>query len=180
MAKTTSHTLSVERLTAIEDAVAALAEPLMPHGVALVAVALEKEFGRWRLQIAIEQPPAGVSLDICQAVSEALDARLDDLPALADLSYDLEVSSPGVDRLLKSARELRFYRGRAVTLRARRPGKREPLPVTSGLLGDYDPTSGALTILNPDDAERPSACIDFNPATLEIRLNTPVTLPDPL
>lgn len=176
MAKTKPPTRSPEQREAIEAAVARVVEPLMPPGIALVAVALEKEFGRWRLQVAIEQAPHGVSLDTCQAVSELLDERLEAIPELADLSYDLEVSSPGVDRVLVSARELRFYHGHAVTLRAR---KNAPAPpIAHGLLAGYDEPSRTLWI-HPASGEGEPLALPFCPKTLEVRLNTPVVLPEP-
>ena len=57
---------------------------------------------------------AGVGVDDCAAVSRLLRPRLEIMEGLADLS--LEVSSPGIDRRLKSNDELAVFHGKGVRL----------------------------------------------------------------
>ena len=53
----------------------------------------------WYLRVYL-YIPCGVDLDDCQMVSEKLSAALDEKDPIAE-NYLLEVSSPGLDRVLK-------------------------------------------------------------------------------
>jgi ribosome maturation factor RimP len=54
--------------------------------------------------------PQGISLDDCERVSRAVSERLDaDDPI--PVAYTLEVSSPGLDRVLRTAEQFARYRG---------------------------------------------------------------------
>lgn len=63
--------------------------------------------------------PGGITLDDCESFSRELGMRLDEDPdvrgALPD-SYLLEVSSPGVNRELKTDREYRAFEGEEVCI----------------------------------------------------------------
>ena len=63
---------------------------------------------------------AGVTLDDCAKVSQRLSASLDLHDPIAG-SYDLEVSSPGVERPLLEPEHYRSYEGHAVKLRCFSP-----------------------------------------------------------
>ena len=65
----------------------------------LVDVEYVKEAGNWILRVYIDKP-AGVDLEDCRQVSEALEKRLDEADPIPG-SYSLEVSSPGLERPLK-------------------------------------------------------------------------------
>lgn len=53
------------------------------------------------LPTAPESPEAGVSLNDCENVSRALGLQLDVEDLMGELRYNLEVSSPGLERVLK-------------------------------------------------------------------------------
>lgn len=53
-----------------------------------------------RLSVYIDKSPGGVSIDDCANVSRGLNLRLDVEDAIPGGHYDLEVSSPGLDRKL--------------------------------------------------------------------------------
>ncbi|WP_409227476.1 ribosome maturation factor RimP [Gudongella sp. SC589] len=72
-------------------------------GYELVDVEYLKESGDYYLRVYIHKP-GGVNLDDCQIVSEKLSERLDDKDLLQK-AYYLEVSSPGLDRPLKTDRD---------------------------------------------------------------------------
>ncbi len=55
----------------------------------------------------------GVSLDVCTRVSRILEAFLDEEPTLGGV-YTLEVSSPGVNRPLRFARQYAKHAGRTL------------------------------------------------------------------
>src|SRR6266480_3007036 len=74
---------------------------LRDHGLELVDI-------EWR-----PRRPRGVGIGDCERVSRELGDVLDAAAtATLDASYDLEVSSPGLDRLLRKEREFRWAVGR--------------------------------------------------------------------
>ncbi|HHY38952.1 MAG TPA: ribosome maturation factor RimP [Clostridia bacterium] len=63
--------------------------------------------------------PGGITLEDCESFSRELGARLDEDPAVRAAlpdSYLLEVSSPGVNRELKTDREYRAFEGEEVCM----------------------------------------------------------------
>ncbi len=62
----------------------------------------------------------GVLLDDCEAVSRAVEARLDEEDPIAD-SYCLCVSSPGLDRPLKNERDFERVMGEQVDVKLYKP-----------------------------------------------------------
>lgn len=85
--------------TGVAARVAHLAEPVLAQlGFRLVRVRLMQQNGQI-LQIMAERPDGIMTIDDCEAASQALSPELD----VADLisgEYRLEISSPGVDRPL--------------------------------------------------------------------------------
>lgn len=75
----------------------------------LVDVEYKKEGNNWFLRIYIDKV-GGITLDDCQIVSEYLSSKLDEVDPIQN-SYILEVSSPGIDRPLKTARDFEKYKG---------------------------------------------------------------------
>lgn len=78
----------------------------------------------WYLRIFVDKP-GGVDLDDCQMLSEKIGTVLDKESLIED-SYILEVSSPGIDRVLKKDRDFVREVGKAVdvTLYAPIDGKK--------------------------------------------------------
>ena len=112
-------------MLSLTDAIEKLAGPVIQaHGLTLVDLELAGA-RRMALRFFIDKP-GGVGLDDCQRFSRELGDLLD----VADLvpgSFDLEVSSPGLDRELKKDRELHWAVGKRVRAFAREPvdGQRE-------------------------------------------------------
>ena len=78
----------------------------------------------WYLRIFVDKP-GGVDLDDCQMLSEKIGDILDE-KSLINESYILEVSSPGIDRVLKKDRDFVREAGKIidVTLYAPIDGKK--------------------------------------------------------
>lgn len=74
------------------------------HDMELVDVEFIKEGGNWYLRYYIDKP-GGVTIDDCQKISEQLSNYLDVSDPIPH-SYILEVSSPGIERPLKSKKDL--------------------------------------------------------------------------
>lgn len=62
----------------------------------------------------------GVGIDKCEEFSRAVEEILD-REDIIDKEYSLEVSSPGVDRKLKTEREFNYYKGREVEVKLYAP-----------------------------------------------------------
>ncbi|WP_163848003.1 ribosome maturation factor RimP [Pseudooceanicola aestuarii] len=62
------------------------------------------------LQIMAERPEGGIEVNECAEISTAVSAVLDVEDPVAD-AYDLEVSSPGIDRPLTRLKDFETYEG---------------------------------------------------------------------
>jgi ribosome maturation factor RimP len=72
----------------------------------------------------LEWNRGGIGIEDCARVSRALDEPLDamgEIEALFHGAYELEVSSPGVDRPLRTLRDFERFKGREVRLYIDRP-----------------------------------------------------------
>ena len=67
------------------------------------------------LRVVIDRPAAAVSIDDCALASERLSERLDAADPIP-YSYQLEMSSPGLDRPLRREDDYRRFRGRLAHL----------------------------------------------------------------
>jgi ribosome maturation factor RimP len=73
--------------------------------------------GKRRLLRIVVDGDGGVSLDDAADVSREISAMLDEVNALGEVAYTLEVSSPGVDRPLTEPRHWRRAVGRLVKVK---------------------------------------------------------------
>ena len=102
----------------IKDAVEA-------EGVRLWDVRFLKEGASWYLRVFIDKPE-GISIDDCTNVSHAIDPIIDEADPI-DVSYYLEVCSPGIERELTRSRHYEESLGKQVRLKLYRAydGKKE-------------------------------------------------------
>ncbi len=84
------------------------------NGLEFVDCEFVKEGPQWYLRVYIDKE-GGVGIDDCELVSRALDAKLGD--DLTEQPYIMEVSSPGLDRVLKRDAEYTKYKGRLVDVK---------------------------------------------------------------
>jgi ribosome maturation factor RimP len=83
----------------------------------LVDVVYLQEAGRWVLRVFIDKP-GGVNLDDCAFISH----QIGDLIEVEDVipqRYFLEVSSPGLDRVLKKEADFRRFCGEKARIKTR-------------------------------------------------------------
>lgn len=93
----------------IEKLVEEMLQPILEKlRFELVDIEYKKEGGNWYLRIYIDKP-GGITIDDCQTVSEQIGDLLDKEDPIPH-SYYLEVSSPGLDRVLKKNRILKDIR----------------------------------------------------------------------
>lgn len=121
----------------IETKVEELASPVLENlGYGLVACDFMQEGGRWVLKLYIEKE-GGVTIDDCVRASHSVE----DLIAVEDfvpVSYNLEVSSPGINRPLKKRRDFERYVGERVAIKASHPidGRKNFKGTLTGIEGD--------------------------------------------
>lgn len=99
----------------IEDLVAPILER---NRMELVDVLYRLESGRWVLRLFIDKP-GGVNLDDCAFISH----QVEDLIEVEDIipqRYFLEVSSPGLDRVLKKERDFQRFCGEKASVKTRK------------------------------------------------------------
>lgn len=87
------------------------------EGFSLVDVEYKRERGGWILRVFIDKE-GGVTLDDCARVSREF-GQLLDVEDIIPTSYQLEVSSPGLDRPLKKEEDFVKYSGRKVRIKTK-------------------------------------------------------------
>ena len=100
----------------VSDISEAKVRPLIEEmGYELLEVEYKKEFDGMSLIFTIDSEN-GVTIDDCEKVNKAIDPVIDELNPTNDEPYTLVVSSPGLDRQLKTDRDLKRTIGKEVTL----------------------------------------------------------------
>lgn len=124
------------------DGVRELAEPLVAgHGLSFYDMEWTGTPAGQVLRIFIErtnaegEPLGGVRIEDCVAVSRDLSLALDAAGELIRVPYNLEVSSPGADRPLKTARDYTRQIGRIAKLRLIEPAPDGQTVLRGKLLG---------------------------------------------
>jgi ribosome maturation factor RimP len=127
------------------DALHRVVDPVArAHGAEVVDMELKPDRGRWILRVYVEKAgaaasklstrDAAVDLELCANVSRDLSPALD----VADLipqAYNLEVSSPGVERPLRDERDFLRFTGEKAKLKLRDPvaGQRVVVGILDGV-----------------------------------------------
>jgi ribosome maturation factor RimP len=97
-----------------------LVEPILEKmNLELVDVEFVKEGKSWFLRVFIDKE-GGVDIEECGKVSEELSEKLDEVEPIAD-PYYLEVSSPGVERPLKTKEAFAKSVGKNVNIKLYQP-----------------------------------------------------------
>lgn len=107
---------------------AALGPVLSAHAIELVDVEWLTDRVGWTLRVTIERagagpaaPGFGVTLEDCVDVSRDVSALLDQDEELIPQHYHLEVSSPGLDRPLRSLADFTRFVGQTAKVKLKRP-----------------------------------------------------------
>ena len=104
----------------IQQVITELAKPIVEgFNYELVDVEFIKEGANWYLRVYIDKP-GGINIDDCQAVSEKMSDILDEKDPIEQCYY-LEVSSPGLERPLKTERDFIKYKGELVEIKVFQP-----------------------------------------------------------
>src|SRR2546421_4150123 len=130
----------------ILEKVRQLAGPLAAQeGLELVDVEIGGGGGRQTLRLFVDKE-GGVTLEDCTAVSRAVSTALDVEDPIAG-AYDLEVSSPGLDRPLRTPEHFQKYAGSRVRIRTFGPVPQcENRKTFVGILKGYEEASIAIDV----------------------------------
>lgn len=107
----------------IPEEMRALIEPIVAeHGLELVDIERTQGRAPWTLRVVVDTPEGDgrVPVDHCAEVSRQVGAALDASDVIP-VRYNLEVSSPGLDRRLAREKDFSAACGKVVKLETRRP-----------------------------------------------------------
>lgn len=133
----------------VSDQVFALVDPIaQSFGLIVLEVLYEKKYDGMNLTIVIDKDDGTVTIDDCEKLHRAIDEPLDELDPI-DVSYTLNVSSPGIDRPLKLDRDFKRNLNKKISVKLYAPqdGKK----AYAGLLVAYD--DDTFTILTDNNIE---------------------------
>ncbi|MFA7462773.1 MAG: ribosome maturation factor RimP, partial [Anaerovoracaceae bacterium] len=122
------------------------------NGYELSRCEFVKEADSWYLRVFVDKRTAdtyeSMSTDDCEVVSRYLSQKLDEADPVKQ-NYYLEVSSPGLDRLLVSEKDFLRFKGQVVDV-----GLYHPLDGEKSLQGILkEKHDGILTVVNDKGAE---------------------------
>ena len=92
-------------------------------GYEIVDIVERSEYGQKVTTFVVDKVPDGVSLDDCERLHYAIEPIMDELDPTGGKPYVLEVSSPGLDRPLKTQRDFERNYGKEVEVRLYAPLK---------------------------------------------------------
>ena len=131
----------VNIMSKVTDQIFTMAKPVVEEeGCSLWNVEYVREAGTWYLRVFIDKPE-GIGIEDCQALSEKLETRLDEQDVVPE-AYMLEVSSPGLDRVLKKPRDFEREKGKAVEV-----SLYEPIDGEKRIVGTLESFDGEALIL---------------------------------
>jgi len=100
----------------------------------LVEIQYRQENEGWVLRLFVDGPD-GVGVDQCARVSRELNTFLE-VEDLIQHAYNLEVSSPGLERPLRSSADFKRYAGKKARIKLRHPVGDKKIFI--GLVGESD------------------------------------------
>ncbi|MFP4042902.1 MAG: ribosome maturation factor RimP [Bacteroidales bacterium] len=120
----------------------------------LVDVEFLKEGSDWILRVFLENKDGDLTIEECEKVSRALSVILDEEDPI-DKSYILEVSSPGLERPLKTEEDFERFKGELIAVKTFKKinGQKEFI----GNLKSFEAVK--ITLILGDDQE---ITIDYN------------------
>ena len=115
-------------------------------GYELYDVIYEKEAQDYYLRIFIDTPN-GISLEDCEKVNDAINDMLDEANYIKD-QYFLEVSSPGVERVLRKEKHFDSAMGETIQVKLYKPVEKKK--EIEGILTGYDEDTITMTYENDE------------------------------
>ncbi len=110
-----------EKIKEVVNRVRELLLPILEEGgFELVDVEFVREPVGWVLRIYADRPEGGITISDCQWISERIGTLLD-VEDLIHHPYNLEVSSPGLDRPLKTRKDFERQKGVVIKVKTHQP-----------------------------------------------------------
>jgi ribosome maturation factor RimP len=157
----------------IPEELCSLIEPVVAeHGCELVDVEVAKNRGMGLVRITVDNPNADGRVDIerCVAISREVETLLDASDQMSG-AYKLEVSSPGLDRVLGREKDFVAAIDREIKLRVARPieGRKRfrgrLVSIESGVLKmNVDGLDGDSVLIPLEDVEKANSIYEFTSA----------------
>jgi len=127
-----------------EQRIRELVEPAIEaEGMELILPECLMMEGRWIVRLFIDKP-TGVTIDDCSAVSYLVGDILD-VHDVLPVSYNLEVSSPGLNRPLARDKDFLAYRGQTISVKT--GVKIDGVRNFKGVLTDYVDEAGQKILM---------------------------------
>ena len=128
----------------IAERVEALVEPCITElGYRIWDVEYVKEGTEWYLRITLDSDD-GIDIDDCEKVSRAINPIIDEADPIEDFYY-LEVSSPGLERVLRKQEHFAASVGSEIEIRLFAPDENKKKSY-NGVLNAYDEESITIDI----------------------------------
>jgi ribosome maturation factor RimP len=144
--------------------VESIARPIIEEmGLDLVEIQYRREQRGWVLRLVIDKQD-GVGLDDCAAVSREVSQILD-IEDFIEQAYNLEVSSPGLDRPLKSKADFVRFIGRMARIKTS-----EPIDGEHVFIGKITKTEGESIFLTVGSREAKIPFSQIAKARLEVEI----------
>jgi ribosome maturation factor RimP len=137
------------------------------EGLELVHIEYKKQGRGYLLRVDIDKE-GGVTLDDCSNVSQQVSAFLD-VEDVVPTEYELQVSSPGLDRKFYRESDYEKFKGRLVRVKTSQPIR--GLHVVVGRLKDYD--GEKIVVTDPAVKKDPDYVIPMS-AIKETRLEVEI------
>jgi len=136
----------------IEQLVLPVVEDL---GLELVDIEYQREDRGWVLRVYLDKE-GGINLDDCAVASREISTLLD-VEDLISTVYNLEVSSPGIERVIKKLADFQRFKGQTVKIKTNRScdpdGRGQNRKVFIGLLQGVQEEKILLTLTDKKAGE---------------------------
>ncbi len=125
----------IEKITPIIENAA------MKNGLIPIEIEFQKESGKWFLRIFVFCNNHPVNLDDCENLTRSIDNFLDEI---IPVKYYLEVSSPGLERKIKSTKEFSIFKGKKIKLKTKFPIEELGEKIFTGFIEDFQKNIGLI------------------------------------
>ncbi len=140
----------------------------MRYGLIPLEILLERENNRWFLRIFIYSQNHDISHLDCENMSRGLGDMLDEL---IPFKYFLEVSSPGLDRKLKSEKEYIIFKNHDVIIKLKNSIEGISEKTLKAKLLDYNESFGIKILYKNEEFTIPMEKIHSTKLNDEIQIN---------
>lgn len=141
---------SINRHEILEKITPLIENTAMRFNLIPIEIDFEKENHRWFLRIFLFAKNRGVTLEDCENVTRSLNDFLDEL---IPCKYYLEVSSPGLERKLKTDREYMLFQGKNIILKLKSGIDENEEKMFKAKILDFSESEGLKVLRLEDERE---------------------------